>query len=33
MPAAGIAAAAVDYVLPLDRIGPCLAGLVEGTRI
>jgi two-component system chemotaxis response regulator CheB len=32
MPAAGIAAAAVDYVLPLARIGEHLVTLVEGTR-
>jgi two-component system chemotaxis response regulator CheB len=32
MPAAGIAAAAVDYVLPLPRIGHHLVTLVEGTR-
>jgi two-component system chemotaxis response regulator CheB len=32
MPAAAIAAAAVDYVLPLERIGPHLVSLVEGTR-
>jgi two-component system chemotaxis response regulator CheB len=33
MPAAGIAAAAVDYVLPLERIGGHLVMLVEGTRV
>ena len=33
MPAAGIAAAAVDYVLPLERIGGHLIMLVEGTRV
>jgi two-component system chemotaxis response regulator CheB len=33
MPAAGIAAAAVDYVLPLERIGPHLVSLVEGSRV
>jgi two-component system chemotaxis response regulator CheB len=33
MPAAGIAAAAVDYVLPLERIGDHLIMLVEGTRV
>ena len=32
MPAAGIAAAAVDYILPLERIGEYLVSLVEGTR-
>lgn len=32
MPAAGLAAAPVDYVLPVDKIGEQLAGLVEGTR-
>jgi two-component system, chemotaxis family, protein-glutamate methylesterase/glutaminase len=32
MPAAGIAAAAVDYVLPLERIGGHLVKLVEGMR-
>lgn len=32
MPAAGLAAAAVDYVLPLSRIGGHLVTLVEGTR-
>jgi two-component system, chemotaxis family, protein-glutamate methylesterase/glutaminase len=32
MPAAGIAAVAVDYVLPLARIGHHLVTLVEGTR-
>lgn len=33
MPAAGIAAAPVDYILPLDHIGAYVAGLVEGTRV
>ena len=33
MPSAGIAAARVDYILPLDRIGEHLMGLVEGTRV
>lgn len=33
MPAAGIAAATVDYILPLDRIGGHLVMLVEGTRV
>jgi two-component system chemotaxis response regulator CheB len=32
MPAAGIAAASVDYILPLERIGDYLVSLVEGTR-
>ncbi len=32
MPAAGIAATAVDYILPLERIGDYLVSLVEGTR-
>jgi two-component system chemotaxis response regulator CheB len=32
MPAAGIAAATVDYILPLERIGDYLVSLVEGTR-
>jgi two-component system chemotaxis response regulator CheB len=32
MPAAGLAATAVDYVLPLWRIGEHLVTLVEGTR-
>ena len=32
MPSAGIAATAVDYVLPLERIGEHLIALVEGTR-
>jgi two-component system chemotaxis response regulator CheB len=32
MPAAGIAAAAVDYILPIERIGEHLVGLVRGTR-
>ena len=33
MPSAGIAATAVDYVLPLERIGDHLLSLVEGTRV
>jgi two-component system chemotaxis response regulator CheB len=33
MPAAGIAAAPVDYILPLDEIGPYVMGIVEGTRV
>jgi two-component system chemotaxis response regulator CheB len=33
MPAAGIAATAVDYILPLNRIGAHVANLVEGTRV
>lgn len=33
MPSAGIAATAVDYVLPLERIGEHLLSLVEGTRV
>jgi two-component system, chemotaxis family, protein-glutamate methylesterase/glutaminase len=33
MPAAALAATAVDYVLPLDRIGDHLVTLVEGTRV
>lgn len=33
MPSAGIAAAHVDYVLPLGRIGEHLRSLVEGTRV
>jgi two-component system chemotaxis response regulator CheB len=33
MPAAGLAATTVDYVLPLAKIGEHLVGLVEGTRI
>lgn len=33
MPAAGIAAAAVDYILPLEQIGGHLVMLVEGTRV
>ena len=33
MPAAAIAATAVDYVLPLDRIAEHIVGLVEGTRV
>jgi two-component system chemotaxis response regulator CheB len=32
MPAAALAATAVDYVLPLPRIGEHLVALVEGTR-
>jgi two-component system chemotaxis response regulator CheB len=32
MPAAALATTAVDYVLPLDRIGEHLVTLVEGTR-
>jgi two-component system chemotaxis response regulator CheB len=32
MPAAGIAATAVDYILPLEQIGDYLVSLVEGTR-
>jgi two-component system, chemotaxis family, protein-glutamate methylesterase/glutaminase len=32
MPAAGLAATAVDYVLPLPKIGEYLVTLVEGTR-
>jgi two-component system chemotaxis response regulator CheB len=32
MPAAGIAAAPVDYILPLESIGEYLVTLVEGTR-
>ena len=32
MPAAGIAATAVDYILPLERIGDHLVSLAEGTR-
>jgi two-component system chemotaxis response regulator CheB len=32
MPAAGIAAAPVDYILPLESIGDYLVTLVEGTR-
>jgi two-component system, chemotaxis family, protein-glutamate methylesterase/glutaminase len=32
MPAAGIAAATVDYVLPLAKIGEHLVTLVEGSR-
>ncbi len=32
MPSAGIAATAVDYVVPLERIGEHLVSLVEGTR-
>lgn len=33
MPAAGIAATIVDYVLPLDRIGSHVASLAEGSRV
>ncbi len=33
MPSAGIAATAVDYVLPLDQIGAHVTSLVEGTRV
>lgn len=33
MPAAGISATAVDYVLPLDQIGSYVTSLVEGTRV
>ena len=33
MPAAGIAAAPVDYILPLDRIADHIVTLVEGRRI
>jgi two-component system chemotaxis response regulator CheB len=32
MPSAGIAATAVDYILPLERIGEHLVAMVEGTR-
>ena len=32
MPAAALAATAVDYVLPLAKIGEYLVTLVEGTR-
>jgi two-component system chemotaxis response regulator CheB len=32
MPAAGIAATPVDYILPLESIGEYLVTLVEGTR-
>ena len=32
MPAAALAATAVDYVLPLDKIGDHLVALAEGTR-
>ena len=32
MPAAALATTAVDYVLPLERIGVHLVTLVEGTR-
>jgi two-component system chemotaxis response regulator CheB len=32
MPAAGIAATAVDYILPVERIGEHLVSLAEGTR-
>lgn len=33
MPSAGIAATAVDYVLPLERISDHLLSMVEGTRV
>lgn len=33
MPAAGVAATAVDYILPLDQIGVHVVSLVEGTRV
>ena len=33
MPAAGLAATEVDYVLPLSKIGGHLVTLVEGTRV
>ncbi len=33
MPAAAIAATAVDYILPLGQIGAHMLGLVEGTRV
>jgi two-component system chemotaxis response regulator CheB len=33
MPAAALAAAAVDYVLPLEEIGHYVMSLVEGTRV
>lgn len=33
MPAAGIAAAQVDYIVPLEHIGRYVASLVEGTRV
>lgn len=33
MPLAGIAAARVDYILPLEQIGRYVASLVEGTRV
>jgi two-component system chemotaxis response regulator CheB len=33
MPSAGIAAASVDYILPLERIGEHLVMLVQGTRV
>jgi two-component system chemotaxis response regulator CheB len=33
MPAAGISATKVDYVLPLEAIGGHLVSLVEGTRV
>jgi two-component system chemotaxis response regulator CheB len=33
MPAAGIAAAAVDYVLPLEHVGHYVRSMVEGTRV
>jgi two-component system chemotaxis response regulator CheB len=32
MPSAGIAATAVDYILPLERIGGHLMSMAEGTR-
>ena len=33
MPSAGIAATAVDYVLPLERISDHLLSMVQGTRV
>jgi two-component system chemotaxis response regulator CheB len=33
MPAAGLAATRVDYILPLERIGAHVLSLVEGTRV
>ncbi len=33
MPAAGIAATAVDYIVPLAQIGAHVMSLVEGTRV
>jgi two-component system chemotaxis response regulator CheB len=33
MPAAGIAATEVDYIVPLEQIGRYVTGLVEGTRV